>query len=234
MSKKTNTNLVLTQQDLNEEGIRTQLTQNDLLEVLVTERLEVIDARFNALEKEHQEIITLINVSYTAVREKSEKEALKTLKKAGFSISLEDIKFSYYPSLVELDHYYIINHVGKHSYKSVDRMDLCTSTHLVYPTNGKFKGTLRITVNKETAGINSYHEYKVPVDFTYKYNSDVILQRIKDYNEKVDVFIEEMKGVNINYNTVLKEMRVKFNKELIKAGSPKLRAKILEGFGLSI
>ena len=73
MSKKTNTNLVLTQQDLNEEGIRTQLTQNDLLEVLVTERLEVIDARFNALEKEHQEIITLINVSYTAVREKSEK-----------------------------------------------------------------------------------------------------------------------------------------------------------------
>jgi len=235
-TKKVNNELAISQQDLNEEGIKTQLNQNDLLEVLVTERLDAIDAECAAITAEYMAIREQAIEQENLMKEQVKKEAIKALKKLGIIFGEDQkLNFSIYVK-GDKDRYDVFNVYKKSIIKGHDNVFRERYNHTeVLKTSGVITGYVLIQVKDVlTSEVTSTHEYKVNVSFTYKNKSKEIVERIGKHNDNVDAYTEKMAGVNINYNSVLKNMRVTFNKKLIATGSPNLRKKILECFGLSI
>ena len=230
----------LTQEDLNECGIKTQLTQNDLLEVLVTEKLAMISQEIEDINEKKNIIIKAIAKEKDDFYEDCKSKAVAILKKKGIDVDPEaliSIGSNNYSDKFESR--YIR---GLATYKDRNKEYILSS----YDNNERPRllekpDTIDVVMNVNVVvtdivskDISFTQTYKVNVSFRHKVDHTVFLKAIADHNKLADSVALKYKNINIDYNSVLKEMRVVFNKKLIAAGSPKLRTKIYESLGLTI
>lgn len=236
MAKK---ELALTQQDLNEEGIKTQLTQNDLLEVLVNERCNTIQAEIKFFKERAQSFRTQAQDEVEFWKLKAKKAALEVLKANGIKISDDfecNVHFadSYYPKTT----YTSIKFPGTYN---VARKEFISS-HSISVDLGPKNFTANFSVifmSNSKVEVNSSLTSKVSLTHTVNVKIKIkdghvgVKSLIEEHNEEVKAYIDSMKDVAINSEAVLKEVRIEFNKKLISTGSPKLKSKIFETFGLT-
>jgi hypothetical protein len=230
----------LDQDDLNESGIKTQLTQNDLLEVLVSERLAVIDKEITDVNNFVKDIIDELDNEREEFKAAFINIAVDKLKKVKIKVSKENL-YNFHASYItnnEIWESHMIYKVIKEEYRSNESISSTfrDCSRKVFNT-GTFDlqadVCFKVTTVVDDMSIETM--YKVTVSMTHTFDSKAILDKIAKSNNMCNEIVAKYKNVNINYNSVLKDMRVKMNKKLIQnAAGGKLRAKILDNLGLSI
>lgn len=251
MTKKSQTaDLALTQKDLNDEGIKTQLTQNDLLEVIVSEKHKEFTDEYDLLEKRALEIETKLNEFHkNQVREAIE----KMFKKLKITVNLDNSYHNVYDSKVSF--------TGKSTDPSIKNEN---GVYIHRPTTYREKqktiiGESRqwsintvsagpgVTINKSfTADVSITEKKTDTLDITTKYSIKglnvvvntpaykKLLDELNAHNKHCSEFIKRYQGVDLRYESILKEIRVAFNKKLIVDSAPNLRKRISGAFNIEL
>jgi len=231
----------LDQNDLNESGIKTQLTQNDLLEVLVSERLAVIDKEITDVNNFVKDIIDELDNEKEEFKAAFIDIAVDKLKKAKIKVSKENL-YNFHASYLtnkEIRESHMVSKIIKEEYRSNESISStsrgCGSRKVFKTGTFDLQADICFKVTTVVDDISIETMYEVTVSMTHTFDSKAILDKIATSNTMCDEIVAKYKDVNINYNSVLKDMRVKMNKKLIQnAAGGKLRAKILDNLGLSI
>jgi hypothetical protein len=252
MAKKTpTTDIVLSQKELNEEGIKTQLTQNDLLEVIVTEKYEAFQNEMNDINQASSKL----RDHFYKMKESIAKKAVQAIiKKYGLPVNLDEPNVSHSLHNSSLSVTKNRSVVTKHSYKSerfpvintyrssskeyvqcggVDYVYIperdCDKIYCHFDLIVKVQGELAPGVTHDSVyRINDmYYELTTP---EYK----GLVKNIRQLAKQADEFVERYKDMDVRYESILKEMRVKFNKSLIANSAPGLRKKINGVFHINL
>ena len=226
----------LTQADLNEEGIKTQLTQNDVLEVIVEKKYQ-----------EYQELFKSSKAKASAFSERFNKvkngilfEELQNFAKANkLVLPYKDMgKYNfnqnvtrYSSSSIEICHIETQLDKGRHrAVKSTNRswgIENLTSknaTFIVTYTETK-NGPIKVVSNTEITLVIATAAFSELLS---------IQKEIDVHNKEVEAFVKAHAETDFNYNTILRQVKSQFNSELIKTGSPKLAKQIKESFGITV
>lgn len=223
--------IILSQSDLNEKGIKTQLNQNDLLEVLVS---EVYDNHIKTIEATKTKAIELVQRFNKLKQDAIQKAGLAAFKKTGLSIDPEKIAFygdfsqknSDYQS-DRIAHLLIVDHRQKTD------VSITNSSYLSFTSkiSGRWDYREEVSGKEHTKTITYNGSFEIAVD-TKPFKK--LFADIKAHNEYVEKLNKEYEGVNLNYTALARDVRVKFNKSLIAKGAPKLKAKIASTFGIEL
>ena len=231
--KKGNEVIALVQSDLNQEGIKTQLTQNDLIEVVVEERYKEIMKRFDSLAEERKNIINAI--SFGQIENDHKDTFINKYKKL---YNIDNVKsFSIWNSRTDKNESVPLCHINIHRIdKKTDNIGLGTS-NITIPTKNShlsFSLDLALCEQKKDETITLNIRLNTNIKIPKNHPSLNIKDRIIKYNEDATAFAKEVAGVNMNYESLTREIRTSFNKKLIVNGSPKLSEKIKEVFKIDL
>lgn len=223
--------IILTQTDLNDEGIKTQLNQNDLLEVLVS---EVYESHMNKI-KDLNAIAKNINEEfYTLKKDLAVKALVKLIHKTGLKVNIEDISFkaSFVGNHAD-EHKIVGNSLSISEYRNESKVQV----------NSYFSDRFSSQLSINWSFTLQDHKADYIIETTYSGVSTVKVdtkpfEKLKKEAEanvkQVNDFYTAYKDMNLNYTALSREVRVKFNKSLIAKGAPKLRAKIASSFGIEL
>ena len=234
VSKKTST---LTQADMNEEGIKTQLTQNDVLEVVVEEKYQYWQQFFkNQAEKvrnfvenynKMQKDIVFIAFIAFCKKNKINLPSVTDSSKYSFTNKTKGSSSNYLRYYLPTLNSYRGKETVISTYEGLYSLNSAFKNHdyevsFIETTENSFVHTSTTTTVKFSVPISAFKEL-------YSLEDEV-----KKSSSLVEGFVNENKDVDFSYNGMLRTIKSKFNKELIKTGSPKLSAKIKELFGITI
>ena len=239
----------LTQEELNGSGIRTALTQNDLIEVIVDERLAVLNAEIDAHNSKVDAIRTKIVEIRDSFRAEAIEHAIAKAKRAGLTLSESDIasarsntvSWSYNDPNVTVHNYPRVKIVEQGGYRATQiksYVDTWFETSEYYSKDKKIEANLRVTFSREVSiadlGIKSSESIQVEVPIQ---RANPFLQVIKELEElraEAEAIKKKYEGLNVNPESLLKQTRMAINKQLIASSGANLREKIQDVFGLSI
>lgn len=267
-SKKTTAVAVLSQKDLNDEGIKTQLTQNDVLEIIVEEKYKEFEETLKNFQEQPKQFIAdfqnVIKEHYVSQLDKFIKKHKIPFTKEqvlGFGIRVYTVveRKGQNPYISHLEAYSgNISHlctsntgtltIGKAvQYRNGKKTILGLEKYSSFPA--KITSELSIKVNfdhteSEDTIVSETAEFKISNRKSYFFSmkfdlKDVkgiskVLADVQKYEKESEAFIEKYKDMDVSYENILRQVKTTFNKELIKTGSPKLRQKIKESFGITI
>jgi hypothetical protein len=218
-----------------EAGIKSELTQNDVIELIATRKIEAITEEFDSLNLRHQSILQF--------RKEFEVEQVKLFTKEIRDIIKKDPRE--YTSK-DVSHYIINENKGnsneeKHSLLQVveirGKKTLSFDVNGVDPLNENSILVMRFyfsdTVSEETEikGFthniynNRKHSFEKKVHFPRKFIQDFNKTLFK-HCENVNAFYNKYKGVDLDADKIIKATRTKFNTKLLKAKSPLLHSQI--------
>ncbi len=231
--------LVLSQADLNEEGIKTQLTQNDLLEVIVEEKVKAIDDEIEGVQTKAKSFSQAINdATFNFVAEVFRKE-VKRLKLPFTAEEIEeriqDRNISY--EIKRSDSYENVKYVqtlniygSRRGRKTEEKLHMCSGESF-YIIKEKVTIHFRLARTTEQKGYTEESVYRFSVEAdTKKTDLAKLYAEIDAHNQMVKTVCTKYENVNLDKEAILKEIRTTFNKQLIIAGAPKLRQKVKDTF----
>lgn len=263
-SKPTTAVAVLTQKDLNDEGIKTQLTQNDVLEIIVEEKYKEFDERLKYFSKRPKEIT---GEFHNIVKQYCIDQLDKYIKKHKLPFTKEQIlKFNimYFSYLDKGNNPYVrdfpsggLNYLCEASnsrylnmitpYRENKKMLLSYSNGSLVPIKLTDEMKIQVSfthttdttkVHDQTIGyksrVSEYVEFGMTFKLTDVKGLSKVMKDAENYVKEAEEFMEIYKDQDVSYDGILRQVKTKFNKELIKTTSPKLKQKIKESFGLTI
>lgn len=230
------TSLALTQADLNEEGIKTQLTQNDVLEVIVEEKYQEAQNFFKTVEQKANDFIT----NYNKLRDEIVyNNFLAFCKKNKITIpagaTKETINMNSYTTGSQYIHYpfpYLYSDKGR---QKATVLSKSTNKYITKHTPElEFQARFDECINNAyiTTRINTTVVFKIPSTAFDKL--EVLEKEIETSKIESDKFVQDNKDIEFGYAAMLRQIKSTFNRELIKTGSPKLAKQIRESFGITI
>ncbi len=253
MSKaKTKDLAVLTQNEINAEGIKTQLTQNDLLEVIVsemhqkfTDRLLFYSDRSKELEDKMKSCIK--NQRITAIKEFLKKNKIEVkdeaIEHSSISRMFSTLSTKSKASLSN-ERSLRVHYPGVTREKSKEKVLLydsyCGSNFFPEVSTKKalydFVGCEIITDGVKTEDLKERRVLEIRNVIVNRHTSEYanIMEEIEKHNKEVVDFCKEYEGVDVRYESLLKDIRVKFNKKVIGDSSETLKNKISDIFGISL
>lgn len=222
----------LTQADLNDEGIKTQLTQNDLLEVIVEEKWKGINDSIDRINKRRRELSgayeNILN-DLKKIEEVKFRKSINVPKDALVHTSINNDFNSRYLDIKSI----FIGFANKKNYLGSD-----TSHSLYVPVDNvyKYKIMITITVNKKHEDYVKSTSYRKDLDLLLPANNAIAKHAIdiQNHNKEVEDMVSKYKDVNMSYDTIMRETRTTFNKRLIAGGAPKLRARVKDVFNIEL
>lgn len=235
----------LTTQDLTSVGISSQLTSNDLIEVVAHDIYDKYLDSVNDSIKRGGDIISrwnnLFNPEIEVIKQDLQKAGFITLDdKENISVSYNPEKSRYWSDGVSIKR---LRFVEKEKGVKVDEND----TTLSYTKGASIKIKLSVTVHeyskeKEVSvkGVEGNIETTINKHFDkYISTSDnrfqKLIKEVQQHNEEVKNIVSFLppNGI-ISVERFTREARVKMNKKIISAQSPDFRKKISELFNIKL
>ncbi len=211
----------LSKESLINEGIEIKLSQADLIEMLVADKLSLIDNKAEALNKEYDLIKSLVNAEYETAKEKQELKITipKGLSKKRTSHSVTKSKQNY--SL-------------KNIYKRNDSNSGRTLDVFRYTSNvcGSVDDDciIEASITVETITEDIQMTGHLPYSFKFKHSKGLI-ERIKNYQVEFDLFIKSQPKEGYNEKLLTKEIKNNLTKEVIRNTSKEFKESLRVGFG---
>lgn len=235
----------LTSQDLTAVGISSQLTSNDLIEVVANDIYDKYIESVNDNIKRSGELIKrwveLFNPEIEVMKQDLQKSGFITLDdKENVSTSYNPEKSRYWENAISIKR---LRFVDKDKGVKVDEND----TTLSYTKGASIKIKISVTVNeyskeKEVSmkGIEGTIETTINKQFqktisTTDNRFKKLIKEVQQHNEEVKNIVSflPVNGI-ISVERFTSEARVKMNKKIISAQSPDFRKKISELFNIKL
>lgn len=215
---KKETGLTLTKESIANEGIEIKVTQSDVIDALVEEQLTSITSIAETIKQTTKDLSLAVKQEFEDFLDKLVE---KTPLPKGLVVDSRRSSYDTYKTEYICDIY-------EYSDKSVIRYE--NRQKRSYAINAK--GTLCITYTGEISGIKVTGTCE-PIPFKFNH-SKKLLDMIKKHNEKVKEFIDMVPAKGINEKEIARKIKNQFTKEILKSSSPEFRAKLKEGFGLTL
>jgi hypothetical protein len=238
----------LTQEELNGAGIRTSLTQNDLIEVIVDEKLRVLNDELEAQNLKVQGVKDRIDAERNKVKAVAVGIAVDKLAAQSIHLSEEDIErmktagcsWSYNDSCTVVLGYpklYIQDITSYGSRTKKESVDTKTGGNEYISTKPKLSITINANLmryRKLTDEVSYNEEFSVRVPMEIDNPFLDLIEEAKEIEQESYAIRERYKELNLNAEALVKQTRVAINKQLITSGGAQLRDKIQDVFGLQI
>lgn len=232
---------LITPNQLIDEGIKHQLTQGDLLEIVADNRISEINRQINIFNKRAdviRENIRYKNV-FSSFIDTFKLELEKILER---EIDINNISIDTHSSdrgdYFSLYRAYISQQNAKTEILRTQHESfyLCkniNSTLVLKYTNSK---RLTGTYGDIISNGSSTETYEKHVKITPKYIKlyQGYQKEMKEHNEEVKAYAETFKGVNLNQDKFIRDTRIAFNKQLLSSKSPDFKKKLKSFFNLEL
>ena len=214
---------LLTQEFLNKNSIKVQLTQNDLLEVLVEERYREIEG-----------MVTKLHNNYVSLSERREQyysckklilETLGISNVTNFTINGGTITSLNIFDCKIMDVGRGTQNINLYDCHAHNYFDILKDKVLFYIKYGKGTSKSLTTYNIIEGQISTEMISKKLLNI-YKKERQSFQKELDAHNAKVEEFVNSYKDVNVNRDSILKQMRVAMNKKVINTEAPELAKEI--------
>jgi hypothetical protein len=208
--------LVLSKDAVQKEGIDVKVTQGDIIEMLVSERIEEIETMYETLRDSGKKIIEALEAEWKEARIA---HAKKVNVPKGFKLNLEHInKIDAKPGatlkVLRLDYSYQRNTVF---YRS--RSSNC---------HDNFEGKFSVKAYKEVDGV--MFEGWIPFEFCFNH-SEKLLKLLEENNKQIEAFVASLPEEGISEKELTRKIKNTFTKEFVKTMSPDFQKSLKKGFG---
>lgn len=235
--------MVLSTKDLQEVGINTQLSSNDLIEVVAHDIYEKYVDSVNGLKAQQKEIQEEYSNIFSIHTEQMKSELIKAKK----ITATEKVVTDWNTRDSERGTFYMQNLRVSEESKGLIVKKSDNDCYYVQPKKDTLKIELKLTVNKESqkenikvGNIEGYINIVTEKQFT-----KIVLAPTKDlkefikkaqsYNERVKSVIEFLpKNGILSVERFTREARVKMNKKIISGQSPEFRQKMSQLFNIKL
>ncbi len=228
----------ITQTEMNSEGIKVQLNQNDVLEVIVSERYDSImeeiaqsERDATSLYKEFDDIIAAEKLRIFKEFVKKNKLPLKEEDFTACNIYLHN-KTGENPVPI---YYVAANRRGNH--RRYDNKGLNSYTKgQISMVQGMCKADIAVAKEFKKVGYSETIRWSSLTHFKFSQSKQLrnLIERIEIHNKAVKVLNKNYADMDLSYEAIQKATRVAFNKKLIAGGSPKLKDKIKSLFNVEL
>lgn len=217
--------LQLTKESIANEGIEIKLTQADVIDALVDEQMEIINNRFNSIEKEYKDILQFFKDERQKIVMKHFEEVKKKLPKYLIVDENPDFCFKAIESNgKELKMLTILKHSTTGKTISFSVRDYGTIN-----TNILLQANFDVKIKCSDFDI---HPTRGSFKFVHR-DSPATIKRIKEHNLKVEQFLKDFPE-EINPSKISKDIKNRFTKEILKTSSPDFKKKLKAGFGITL
>lgn len=215
--------------NLNVNGIKTEVNQKDVLEVIVDEQLEKIKSQISLYEnriklfnfkdrlskfiwkKFGKEICNIFNV--TSYEE--------FIEKAYIDINNSNYVTAYYPDL-----------------DSKGYMHTCTRKFNIPSKSSKIfianrENDISPTVISKTVSVENISAKKMTIEYNFQSLIKSFNEELEEHNKEVKAFIDSFKDIDLSEKTLLKKANILFTKSVIKS-NPDLISTLNKTFKTSI
>lgn len=233
----------ITTSDLEQAGIHTSLNQGDVVEILATEAFNQIMEQVKVLREKGE----LLSGKFKNILVGKEVENfIKELAKLGITVEESSIQRTWLKPNNCSCHYYHV--LASQENNKEDSYNIFTQNICSYVPISKtgLKMILRFTeiVNVEsvkggveilTSTTNTYEK-----EVVIKYSEiSAILKEAKDYEKEIVIFLEAIpknqSGTRtISLSKIMKDVRVKVNKNIIKSQAPNIQAQLEQLFNIQL
>lgn len=208
--------LILSKDAVQKEGIEVKVTQGDIIDMLVSERIEEIESMYETLKDSGKQIIDALAAEWKAAQINNAKK-VKVPK--GFKLDLEHIhggvaKAEVILKVVRLDAAY--------------RKDAIHYTSRQASYNDDVVAKFRVKAYKEVDGV--MFEGQIPFEFHFKYDEKLV-KLLEEHNKKIEAFIAVLPEEGISEKVLARKVKNTFTKEFVKTMSPDFQKSLKKGFG---
>lgn len=212
--------VMLTSKELEENDIKIVVNQNDIIEMVATER-------FNKIMSEYKEIQTLKDsYNYNDYKKIYRKEVEKFLKAIDVEVNQTNIDK-------------VVIYSRKYSSNSIKLkfLDLKASKLSFYVGNLSQISEIEIQFSKKST---EYIKKSIRKENSLLYTTNVPvklrfdLDEIEEYNKKVTKFYEDYGSLNFNLDKLIRETKVEFNKNIIKSKGGNFKEKLNQVFNINL
>ena len=227
------------QDTLNENGVQTKLTQQDLIEVLTAEQLDSINEQVNDINLLADGLLVERGQIHAKQMKAIGNLAVNKITKMGIEFTEDELNNCVIKRAVDDSAdkavVYVLKLQVSGDSKNAALKKLSQPAAPVKDTK-KFTGTYLVTFKHEVTGEDyvktELHQVKVQVN---------IVNDLTEWKAKVDalnarseVLLARYKGVNLSFEAIAKQTKISVNKQLIIQGSPELKETLRTVFGLSL
>lgn len=212
--------LVLTKESIANEGIEIKVTQSDVIDALVEEQINGITSIFETLKSNQENIMELIQKEFNDFKDKLVAKQ-KTPKGLTFVVAKTNGSTSSCFTLYNVNEYHDSRSAGTIKYSSNSRN-----------ISLKADGRMYLVYEAEISGIKLQGESE-PIPYKFSHSKKLV-ELMEQHNAKVKEFIDIVPAKGINEKEIARKIKNQFTKEILKSSSPEFRAKLKEGFGLTL
>ena len=212
---------IITKESLSKEGIDVKITQNDIIEFLISEKINTIESECRSLVNMHSEIQRELKAE---IEEAAEKLAL-TVK---------------LPKGLKLDRFVkdFANHKDSTKYLGVYRneyRDVISFRENNHTFHKSFEIIISPVYCTEISGVklSSSVDYQASVKIPFTY-SDALIKRIEIHTKTVSEFLKKVPQDGISEKKLNKEIKNQFTKEFLKGMSSDFKKALRLGFNTKV
>jgi len=239
--KKTGKEVVLTSQNLEEAGIKTALNQNDLIDIIVADKVEKVLGRAKFLEERLEEIYKRYLAPILAQKEKFLKELIDAaIVPADFTAHQISWGFQEHPKIAYTIPYVKIT---ENPHSKVEGMLSVNNASRYTIAIDPFSAKLYVTVKKKEdvpSGIKGVTLDQTVTSIYEKVFSvtakalEPIKVALAEHETEVNEFRSLFPDGSFNPNKIARESRTRMNRNILKNQAPSIVEELNSVFGLGI
>lgn len=210
--------LVLSKDAVQKEGIDVKVTQGDIIEMLVSERIDEIESMYETLRDSGKQIISALDAEWKEARNA---HAKKVKLPKGFKLNLEQIN--------RVDWKAQVNHKVLNLDYSYNRSSVfyrAKQTSCIDDVTAKFV----VKAYKEVEGVT--YEGWIPFEFHFKHDEKLV-KLLAENNKQVEAFVASLPEEGISEKELTRKIKNTFTKEFVKTMSPDFQKSLKKGFGFT-
>jgi hypothetical protein len=217
---KKQTEIILSKEDIANEGIEVKLTQADVIDMLVEEQLGEIKNIFETLKETSIALGKEIEKEY---EEYIDSVVAKQPVPKGLKVSTRDVS-SYRNKGKNVNLYTLKEYV--------DSRNNITYSIRTRSIDEGCEGQIKIYYQGTISGIEM-GGWGEPIFFKFKHSKKLIAL-VEETKEKAEEFLKMIPIKGFNEKELAKKIKNQFTKEILKTSSAEFRKKLKEGFGTNI
>lgn len=212
--------LALTKESIANEGIEIKVTQSDVIDALVEEQINGITNIYDTLVENYKNIIELIEKEWSDFKDKLVAKQ-KTPKGLTFVVAKTNGSSSSYFRLCDVKEY--------NDSRSAGTLKYFSNTKTISLNE---EGNLYIVYEGQISGIRVEGE-SGPIPYKFSHSKKLVYL-MEQHNARVKQFLDMIPAKGINEKEIARKIKNQFTKEILKSSSADFKAKLKEGFGLTL
>ena len=215
--------VLLSKEAVQKEGIEVKVSQGDIIEMLVSERVDEIKTMVQTLNSTHNQLKEGFSAEYQAAI-KHHASLVKVPKGTTLNLDKCSATMKSHKSEFTLSHPRNYNEYNTRTtilqYQKDSRR---------YIDDVHCKGTVPVIKVIEGVQLTGYIEF----EFDFKHDPKLVALA-KKLEKQVDAFIESMPKEGINETALTKKIKTEFTKQFVKTMSPEFQKSLKKGFGFNM